>query len=249
VILVFAAMYGEVQACFGFGAEPEPREVAGYPVFEAGDIAVCQTGLGRRSRDVAAAVLPHFKPQAVLSAGVAGGLHPDLRAGHLIVCSHVHHAQMRGGAIEDASVFSDEHLVSLALETARDAGLEATLGAAVTVDDVAWTPAEKADLRSWKGHDVVEMESYWIGEVARETDLPYLALRSVSDQAADALVETPALKPDGEFDMETFQVWIQDHPEHAPLLAEQADRNRRGMGALTSLLSALLPRLAGPPAS
>jgi adenosylhomocysteine nucleosidase len=245
MILIFVAMYGEVQACFGFGAEPKPREVAGHPVFEAGDVAVCQTGLGRRSRDAASAVLPHFKPRAILSAGVAGGLHPDLSSGDIIVCSHLHHAEMRGGTIEDAPVFCDERLTSLALDVAGAAGLHATLGSAVTVDDAAWTPAEKSDLRAWKSHDVVEMESYWIGEVAREADLPYLALRSVSDQAVDALVETPALTPDGEFDIETFQAWIREHPEHAPLLAQQANRNRRGMGALTSLLSAFLPRLAG----
>ena len=244
MILIFVAMYGEVQACFGFGAEPKSREVAGHHVFEAGGVVVCQTGLGRRSRDAAAAVLPHFKPQAILSAGVAGGLHPDLLSGHLIVCSHVHHAQMRGGTIEDASVFSDEHLISLALEVAREAGLEATLGAAVTVDDVAWTPAEKADLRSWKGHDVVEMESYWIGKVASQADLPYLALRVVTDQAADELVQTPAIAADGTFDADAFQAWIKDHPEYIPLFAEQAQRSRRGLGTLARFLTDFLPRLA-----
>ncbi len=247
MILVFAAMYGEVQACFGFGAEPGAREVAGHPVFEAGDVAVCQTGMGRRSRDVASAVLPHFEPSAVLSAGVAGGLHPDLRSGHLIVCSHLDHAEVRGGTTEDAPVVCDEHLASLALEVVGDAGLEATLGSAVTVDDVAWTPGEKADLRGWKSHDVVEMESYWIGLAAREADVPYLALRSVSDQAGDDLVETPALTADGDFDVEVFQIWLREHPEHAPLLAKQADRNQRGMGTLASVLAAFLPRLAASP--
>jgi nucleoside phosphorylase len=243
MILVFVAMYGEVQACFGFGAEPRPREVAGYPLFDGDGFAVCQTGLGRRAHDAAAAVLPHFRPRAVLSVGTAGGLHPELRSGHIIACSHLHHADMRGGIMAETPVFSDEQLTALALEVAREAGVTAKLGSAVTVDEVAWTSADKAGLHAWLEHDVVEMESYWIGAVAEKADLPYLALRSVTDQAGDELVETPALRAGGEFDAERFQVWIREHPEYMPMFAAQAERSQRGMGALTKLMSALFPRL------
>ena len=115
----------------------------------------------------------------------------------------------------------------------------------MTVDEVAWTSAAKADLHAWMEHDIVEMESYWIGKAAAAADLPYLALRVVADQAADELVKTPAVTADGAFDVDAFQAWIKDHPEHMPLFAAQAERSRRGLGTLARFLSAFLPRLAG----
>ncbi len=244
MILVFAAMEPEVRACFGGGAIGPSREIAGFPVWEADGLAVCQTGLGRRSHNAATSVMERFKAEVVLSIGTAGGLNLDVSAGQLIACSHVHHADMRG-ALEETPVFSDERLVTLALEVARSAEIEANVGSAVTVDEVVWTSAEKADLHAWLRHDVVEMESYWIGEVASEAGLPYLALRVVTDQAADELVQTPAISADGTFDVAAFQAWIKDHPEYMPMFAEQAERSRRGLGSLTRFLSAFLPRLAG----
>ncbi len=243
MILVFAAMEPEVRACFGGGSIGLSREVAGFPVYEANGLAVCQTGLGRRSRDAATSVMEHFTPDAVLSVGIAGGLNLDVRAGQLIACSHVHHADMRG-ALEETPAFSDERLVTLALEVARGAEIDARVGSAVTVDEVVWTSTEKADLHAWLRHDVVEMESYWIGKVASRAGLPYLALRVVTDQAADELVKTPAISADGTFDVAAFQAWIKDHPEYIPMFAQQAERSRRGLGALTRFLSAFLPRLA-----
>ena len=244
MILVFAAMEPEVRACFGGGGIGPSREVAGFPVHEANGLAVCQTGLGRRSHDAAMSVMEHFRPEAVVSVGTAGGLNLDVRAGQLIACSHVHHADMRG-ALEETPAFSDERLVTLALEVASGAGIEARIGSAVTVDEAVWTSADKADLHAWLRHDVVEMESYWIGKVASQAGLPYLALRVVTDQAADELVQTPAISADGTFDVAAFQAWIKDHPEYIPMFAEQAERSRRGLGTLTRFLSAFLPRLAG----
>lgn len=248
MILVFAAMEPEVRACFGGGAIGPSREVAGFPVYEAESVAVCQTGLGRRARDAAVALLGQFATDAVLSVGTAGGLSPGLSAGQLIACSHVHHAGMRGG-LDETPAFSDEGLVTLALEVARGAGLDARVGSAVTVDEVVWTSTEKADLHAWMSHDVVEMESYWIGKAASAADLPYLALRVVTDQAADELVATPAISADGKFDADAFQAWIKEHPEYVPMFAEQAERSRRGHGTLARLLTEFLPRLVASRAS
>ncbi|MCH7483859.1 MAG: hypothetical protein IIA90_01775 [Chloroflexi bacterium] len=244
MILVFAAQESEVRACFGGGSIGSSRDIASFPVYEANGLAVCQTGLGRRSHDAATSVMEHFRPEAALSVGTAGGLNLDVRAGQLIACSHVHHADMRG-ALEETPAFSDERLVTLALEVARGAEIEARIGSAVTVDEVVWTSVGKADLHAWMRHDVVEMESYWIGKAADGASLPYLALRVVTDEAADELVETPAISANGTFDAAAFQAWIKDHPEYIPMFAEQAERSRRGLGTLTRFLSAFLPRLAG----
>ena len=143
MILVFAAMEPEVRACFGGGAVGEPRDVAGSPIFESDGLAVCQTGLGRRSHDVATSVLAHFEPDAVLSVGTAGGLNPDLTAGQLLACSHVHHGGMRG-TLEETPAFSDERLVALALEVARSAEIEARIGSAVTVDESMLVTCERS---------------------------------------------------------------------------------------------------------
>ena len=51
----------------------------------------------------------------------------------------------------------------------------------------------KRRLRDWDGHDIVEMESYWVGRVAAASGLPFLAVRAVSDGADATVPDIPGL--------------------------------------------------------
>ncbi len=244
MIAVFAAMRPEVGACLGCFGEREETEIAGYPAVRGELAVICQTGLGRRAEQSVAAVLPKLSPSVVLSVGIAGGLHPELCAGDTILCERIDHAQARGLAEEGKPATSDAGLIEEALMTARERGLPARLGSSVTVDSVAWTPADKSDLHSWVKHDIVEMESYWIGRAAAERGIPFLAVRVVSDQASDQLVQAAAIKEDGTFDQDSLLAFVREHPELMPVFAQQAERNRIAFANLTAFLSAFLPRLA-----
>src|SRR5436309_3965479 len=120
MIAVFAAMQPEVHACTGCFGERRVTSIAGYPAIEGEFALVCQTGMGRLAEECMAAVLPQLSPTAVLSIGIAGGLHSDGFAGEIILCRQVDHAQARGAASAGRSVSADRGLLAEALRAAEE---------------------------------------------------------------------------------------------------------------------------------
>ncbi|MBI2913452.1 MAG: hypothetical protein HYY03_05985 [Chloroflexi bacterium] len=242
MIAIFAAMESEVGACLGSFTDREESTIAGYPAVRGGLAVVCRTGMGRRAQQCVAAVLPQLSPSAVLSVGTAGGLHAERRAGDIILCQRVDHAEARGSALEARPATSDPALIEAAEQVAEALGLPARRGSCVTVDSVAWTPQEKNDLHGWMEHDVVEMESFWVGRAAAQRKIPFLAVRVVSDQAGDHIPEIPGLvSEDGSVDYSRFLPYVREHPELVPILAEQTQRSRLATDNLQAFLTAFLP--------
>lgn len=243
MITVFAAMRPEVAACLASIGEYSESEFHGYPLTEARNITICQTGIGPRSRAAAEAVIARLSPVVVLSVGVAGGLAPHIAAGEVVVCERVDHESHRAGGRQE-TVFSDERLVEVAMAAAKGLGLPVSRGSSVTVDEAAWGSAEKAAHHSWKAHDIVEMESFWIGEVSARHDVPFLCVRTISDTAEDSLLKTGAVDEHGNFDQQPLLDYIRKHPEYAPRIAAQSERGRAAFTNLTILMAGLLPPLA-----
>jgi nucleoside phosphorylase len=232
----------EVGACFG-GTMPAAFDDAdGFPLHRQGEIVVCKTGIGRRAGQAAEAVLSRHSPRLALSVGVAGALVPGIAVGDLVVCSHVDHESHRHKA-EETSVFCHEELIERAREAAESTGLPATVGSSLTVDEAAWGPAEKAAHHSWKRHEIVEMESFWIGEAVVKRGIPFLTTRTISDAAEHQLLQTGAMREDGTFDVAVFQAWAQVHPEAVEAWAQTAENARAAFSTLTRFLSAFLPLL------
>ena len=242
MILVFAAMQPEVSACLGWMREYRQTEIEGFAALEADGAIICQTGLGRRAKDAAEALIARFPPDAVLSVGVAGGLASRLDVGDVVMCERSDHESHRAGGKQE-TVHSDSRLLGAALGAAKGLGLPVSKGTSLTVDVAAWGPAEKSAHHSWKGHDIVEMESFWIGEAAARHDVPFLAIRTISDCSSDELVQTYGVSEDGTFDSERFLQYAREHPESAALLAAQAERSRVALGNLAIVLAGFLPPL------
>jgi adenosylhomocysteine nucleosidase len=243
VIAIFAAMRPEVATCLGSIGEYTEFAPEGFPLIEAQDIIICQTGIGPRSRQAADAVISSRSPGAVLSIGVAGGLAPHITAGEVVVCDHVDHESHRDGDRQE-SVFSDERLIEVAIAAGKGLNLPISRGSSITVDEAAWGPAEKAAHHSWKAHDIVEMESFWIGEAAARYDAPFLCVRTISDTAEDTLLQTYAMDEHGNFDQQRLVEYIREHPDHAPLIVAQSERGRAAFTNLAILMAGLLPPLA-----
>lgn len=243
MIAVFAAMRPEVAACLGSLGEYRETVCHGNPLFEAPNIVICQTGMGPRSRAAAASVIAEHSPGVVLSVGVAGGLSPTIGAGDVIVCERIDHESHREGGRE-ASVYSDERLAKVAVAAGSRLELQVARGTSITVDQAAWGPEEKARHHSWRAHDIVEMESFWIGEAAAQARVPFLALRTISDTADDSLLNTGAMDEQGNFNQQALLDYIRSHPDHAPLIAAQSERGRLAFTNLAIMMAALLPPLA-----
>jgi adenosylhomocysteine nucleosidase len=242
LIAVFAAMEVEVKACLTWTSNVRKTELQGVPVYETEGAVICQTGIGTRAQEAGRVVLACYQPAVALSIGVAGGLSPKLRVGDLVVCERIDHESHRHSRF-DATVLSHAGLVEAAVAAARGMRLSVSTGSSITVDELAVGADDKSAHYAWNGHDIVEMESFWIGEAAAKLDVPFLAVRAISDNAAEPLVMTGAMKPDGNLDQQTLLDYVRDHPEVATLVARQFEAGRLALSNLTIFLAAFLAPL------
>jgi adenosylhomocysteine nucleosidase len=146
------------------------------------------------------ALLTVFDPttiRGVISFGVAGGLDPSLKSGDVVVATEV----MAGDARWLARLVLNEDLI--AKLTAGLGRRRVVKGGLAGVEEVVVAQAGKAALRMETGAAAVDMESHIAAAYAAEADLPFAALRVISDPASRALpaLARSAIKPNGDIDL------------------------------------------------
>ncbi len=168
------------------------------------EIVLVQSGMGRQRAERALGfILRRYRPSAVLSLGFCGALAAKLRAGDLVVCSQLLALLTMPSPLRPAPAVGvlncDSRLVAHALRvelpakwgiTCRPAWrwkLRPVGGGCLTVPSVA-NHRQVKEWLSWNFTGaVVDMESYWLGALAREADVPFLAVRAVSDPLTESL--------------------------------------------------------------
>jgi hopanoid-associated phosphorylase len=133
--------------------------------------------------------------RGVISFGVAGGLDPSLKPGDVVVATEV----MAGDARWLAGLsLTEDQIASIALGRRR-----VVRGLLAGVEEVVAASTCKAALHSETGAAAVDMESHIAAAYASEADIPFAALRVISDPAHRALpvVARKAIKPNGDLDL------------------------------------------------
>jgi adenosylhomocysteine nucleosidase len=134
--------------------------------------ALIVAGPGRKAaRRGAELLLAGHRPRWVVSAGFAGALDPDLKRFDVV--------------LPDAIVEPDGTRIAIDLGLPDGAGLRAARLA--TVDAIVRTAADKAALRAATGAGVVDMETSAVARLCAERGVRFLAVRIVSDLAAEDL--------------------------------------------------------------
>lgn len=141
------------------------------------------SGMGPSAAAAAAQRLLEAGATALVSFGVAGGLDPALKAGALVLPQEVISA---GGARRATAQGWRERVASAVADR-----YPASHGALLTCHEPLCSPADKAGAFRETGAVAVDMEGFAIAEIAASRGLPFLAVRSVLDAAADTL--PPAL--------------------------------------------------------
>src|SRR3990170_1936880 len=253
MIAVFVAMESELAGLARRLSARERETIGGRGVVRGrcggADVLICRTGIGERVEGAMRVVLERYEASFVLSAGLAGALDPELRAGDLLLCEAV----VSGPDPQAPAVLSDARLLEAAASAAARAGLRARRGRSLTVDGIVGDPAAKAELRLSTGADVVEMESHRVGLAAQERGLPFLAARAVLDEAADTLPELPGVVAaggvagEGPERMGAVLPYLVAHPQRLPLLLRLARSQRRALEALGLFLEAFAGAAPGLP--
>ena len=144
------------------------------------------TGMGRiRAESAARAVLKQRSPDAVLSLGFAGGLAPGQRAGDLIVAQTIIPAEADPGGERNTrageAIHADRALTRAALRLLGASALRHQAGTCVTASQVISGADSKRRLGLSSKALAVDMESFWIGGVCGDLEIPFLATRAIVD--------------------------------------------------------------------
>ena len=128
---------------------------------------------------------------ALLSFGVAGGLDPTLRPGTVVLADRL--------VGPDRSVLgADAEWRDRLLRVGRDR-MVMKIGDIAGIDRPLQDPHDKASLYEATGAVALDMESYFVAQIARDADIPFLAVRAIADPASRTVPEAAmrALGPDG----------------------------------------------------
>jgi len=128
-------------------------------------LLVCGPGRGGIERIAGRCRIP--AGHVVILAGIAGGLNPELEAGHSLVADAV---------IDEAGL---QRVPPLRLD---DRG-----GVICTCDSLCSTPEAKARLRDSTGADAVDMESIYFAKLAEERGWKWGVVRGISDDSSSPL--------------------------------------------------------------
>jgi len=187
---------------------------------------ICTGGNSDRAR-VGAERLVTQDVCALCSFGLAGGLHPGLRSGTLLLPQYV--TLPTGDRIETDSVWR-ERLTYLA----RTAGFDPLALTIIGSDDLVATPAAKADLHARGGAAAVDMESHAVGEVAKASKLPFAVVRVIADTHNEAIPEAArqGLGDQGEIKPLAVLMELMRRPHQTRSLIRLGRGSGKALGAL-----------------
>lgn len=195
------AMAAEVRLLFGRGPwRPVKVHMIRHEFLKDGtNLIVARAGVGIENSLAAARRLISEGVTALISAGLAGGLSPDLQAGHLIIAEDILHLNH----IDDGKIQghwqADAGCVALARAAFTAEGVAATCGKIITTQPAVLTAAHKESLFRHTRALAVDMESAAVARAAHENNIPFFGLRVICDPAEETVprVLYECLAPNG----------------------------------------------------
>ncbi|HEX78502.1 MAG TPA: hypothetical protein G4O03_08895 [Dehalococcoidia bacterium] len=249
MIVVMAAMREELQGLKRAMTVGQSRGEGDYLLHEGTylgkELLLVQTGMGRRrATEAAELVVARFQPALILSTGYAGALDGCLGAGNIFIYSSIYGITgelPRPEATLSPALSPQQHLVSLAMAILSQAGMAFSCGAGITATRVAPDPATKRWLGQLSSAQAVDMESYWIAQVALQAGIPCLVARAISDTLEQDL--SPMLrfaKIDGTWNKGQAALYFLVRPWQVPKAVGYSRNVRRARRQLTRFLKSLI---------
>lgn len=153
-------------------------------------IHVC-SGIAKVNAAVCAqALIDEFAPDAIVNAGIAGGMNSDVRVCDIVisseVCSHDLDLHFLNDYPPYCSIYkSDEKLMTLAAECCDDFDVKHFFGRIVSGEAFITDSGVKKVIEDNFKPYAVDMESAAVGQCAYRNSVPYVSVRCISDNADD----------------------------------------------------------------
>lgn len=159
------------------------------------DIIVTRSGIGKVAASMATTLLiEKYAPDAIINTGSAGGFSPELNIGDIVIASEVRHHDVDVTAFgyeigqmaqQPAAFICDSQLVDAAKKAISQVGeVNAIEGLICTGDSFICDPIRtKQMLAHFPSMAACEMEGAAIGQVCHQFTIPFVVIRSLSDNA------------------------------------------------------------------
>lgn len=207
---IIGAMPEEIELLTAELVERETRDWMGFTFYsgrlDGQAVVVTQCGIGKVNAALCSAALLSQGVSRVIFTGVAGGLHPDLRVGDMVVSTdcvqHDVDVTALGYAVglipgERPTWDADPALRDLALQAAATLqDVRAVEGRVASGDQFVASREKGAWLRDTFGAACAEMEGAAVAQACAKWGVPFVVIRSMSDTAdGGANLDYPSFMP------------------------------------------------------
>lgn len=195
IIAIIGAMPSELTDIRKMLGEPEIKKISGFDFYINNYkgkriINVC-CGIAKVNAAVCTQVLiDNFGPDAVINAGIAGGMNVKVKVCDIVVSDEVLPHDLDLHFLNDyppyCGIFkADEQLVNAAVETCSRFGINCFRGRIVSGEAFISSNEVKSDILSRLDPYAVDMESAAVGHCCYLNEMPFVSVRCISDNADD----------------------------------------------------------------
>jgi adenosylhomocysteine nucleosidase len=243
--VLLAALSQEVQP---FLRRIKARRLPGgdLPVWEfvsqTGKGVVALSGMGEDAATRAAAwVLERYQPQVFISLGFGGALTPELPLGAVVLGESFWRYEPEAQALQELTVPPSPPWLEDLVIRLQAAGLTAFRGSVVTTRGIIHKASHAIPLQHLV-HPVLELETSAMAAVAHSSNLPFLAIRAITDAAGE---EIPAFLKQAVQEGKTPTVgavlaWLTVDPRRLPLLFRLWRQSRLAAMRLAQVLEVVM---------
>ncbi len=198
-IAIIGAMEEEVALLREKISNQEQETIAGCEFttgsMDGAEVILLRSGIGKVNAAMSTTILlDRFKPDYVINTGSAGGFHPDLNVGDVVISSEVRHHDVDVTAFGyeygqvpqlPAAFEANSGLVEIAEAAATEIGsVQVVKGLIATGDSFMNDPKRVDAIRDkFLNLQAVEMEAAAIAQVSYQFGIPFVIIRSLSDIA------------------------------------------------------------------
>jgi len=209
------------------------------------DVLLAQTGMGKeRAQAATRFILDRYPVTTLVSFGFSGALAEQLSVGDVVLYSAVHCAEADPMSSPVPSYASSDDVLARAKRALRDEAVSFICEPGVSVRQVMLSPEGRRRLAEAHHAYVVDMESYWIAEVASEAGIPFVIIRSVSDTRHEKLLPFDQLmNEDGTIMWKATAAYFIRRPHHLAVVGCLYRNARTAQGNLVSAMDALICEL------
>ena len=210
------------------------------------DVVIVQGGVGRhRAQQATRLLAENFEPEFIIGAGFSGGVQQGLSPGDLFLCNRL--LSLEGPAALWTADDAEEQPLDYAILEDRfikdDSGNRPryVLGGCLSVPEFVSGSSMKAWIGATFPVSIIDMESYWVSETARELGVPHAIVRSVLDPVQQTLPPFVGAAVDNE-DRRSWTSaakYIASKPGELPRLVHLASQVRVARSSLCEFLAEL----------